>query len=115
MYRVTNRLVIFCLAVSLIAAGNAYAWGSKTLVTINDQEFTIEDFQHWWKYWNNNKPAALPENPESFIDFHLLAQQGFDMEYDMQPSFKHQLNVFLKVRTLMLLKSNEIDSKIKVS
>ncbi|MBU0481022.1 MAG: peptidyl-prolyl cis-trans isomerase [Proteobacteria bacterium] len=115
MRGVTGKILLFGLAALMLSVGDAYAWGSDKMVIVNDREYTIDDFQHWWLYWNNNKPAPLPQSPEGFVDFHLLAQQGEEMEYFRRPDFIRKVEIFLKFRTMMLLKSEEVDAKISVS
>ena len=48
----------------------AWPWGKTTLVTINHETFTTEDFRHWWKHWKE-KETPFPDSLEPFIEWHL--------------------------------------------
>ena len=102
----------FCLNV----ASDAYAWlwGAKELVSINDITYTDEDFKNWWHNYRE-QDMKLPATVDSFIDWHLLAAEAQSMELYNEPSFRHKVNVFLKVRAIMQLKYDEIDSKLQMN
>ncbi|MBU0673822.1 MAG: peptidyl-prolyl cis-trans isomerase [Proteobacteria bacterium] len=109
-------IILTCLAtVWLPDFANAAWWSSGPLITINSQDYTTDDFKSWWTYWNNGKDAPFPESLEDYLNFQLMVQQGRAMEYDKQPQYLRKLQVFLKVRSLMALKREEIDSKIDIS
>ena len=91
----------------------AWPWGKTTLVTINDETFTKEDFQHWWVNWKE-KDTPFPERPEPFIEWHLLVQEATSMELYQEPTYRQKVNTFLKARALMLLKNEAVDSKIRI-
>lgn len=113
MYRVVIRLVLIFLCLLGLSVGSANAW-DKTLVTINGVEYTDQDYRNWWRYWQDPGMEFF-ETPQEFIDFHLLAEQGRQMEYHLTPEFQRKVAVFLKVRALGRLKYEVADSKIKVS
>jgi hypothetical protein len=97
-----------------IAEAHAWSWGEKNLVTIDDKEFTSQDFRDWWQSWRE-KDMPLPKNLDPYIEWNLLAREAETMELYREPSFQRKINVFLKVRSLMLLKNDAIDSKIDIS
>ncbi len=92
----------------------AWPWGKTTLVTINHETFTTEDFQRWWEHWKE-KDTPFPEDPEPFIEWHLLVQEAESMELYQEPAYRRKLDTFVKVRALMMLKNEAIDSKIKIT
>ena len=95
----------------------AYAgwlWGKDILVTIDGKGYTTEDFKRWWENWRE-KGMDLPKSPRPFVDWILLAREAKRMHLDGDPSYKRKVFTFLKARSLMLLKRDEIDSKIHIS
>ncbi|HIJ77676.1 MAG: peptidylprolyl isomerase, partial [Desulfobulbaceae bacterium] len=84
------------------------------LVTLNGVEFTANDYKAWWKNWQE-EGDKLPATPDQFIEWQLMAQEALDMQFDQDPSYQKKLLVFLQVRSLMLLKNEEIDSKNVIS
>lgn len=115
MYRRMNRIVLLIVVVLLGLQVEAHAKSGKPLMTINGIEYTNEDFKNWWKHWNDKGDLKFPTTPSDFVDFQLMVQQGKEMDYDSQPSYLHKLEVFLKVRAMMALKYEEVDSKISVT
>ena len=89
-------------------------WWDHTLVSIDGVKHTTEDFKRWWKYWNDSE-MALPKTPEPYVDWLLLAREGERMRLSEDPSFQRATAVFLKVRSLLLLKKEEIDGKIEIT
>ncbi|OGQ99175.1 MAG: hypothetical protein A2521_08760 [Deltaproteobacteria bacterium RIFOXYD12_FULL_57_12] len=90
------------------------AIADKSLVTINGQNHTAEDFISWWQNWREPE-TTLPENPDDFIEWQLLVGEAKTMELFREPSFQHKVDIFLKSRTLLLLKNEVVDSRIKIS
>ncbi len=89
------------------------AAGNQPLVVINGQSYSRQDFEHWWNYYKD-KGMSLPAGPDKFINWQLLTQEAEHMELGALPEVKRPLEIFLKARTLMLLKYDEVDSKIKI-
>jgi len=50
-----------------------------------------------------------------FVEWSLLVREAERMELFSLPEYKHKIEVFLKARTLMALKHEEIDLKVSVS
>lgn len=100
----------------LAASGNVFAWtwGTEKLVTINDSNFTTDDFKNWWINWKE-KDTHFPESPDPFVDWHLLVQEAEKMELYNEPEYRHKIDVFLKARTLLLYKGDKVSSRIKIS
>lgn len=109
------RTLGLILALMLLATESplAWPWGPKTLVTINGENHTSEDFENWWANWKE-KDTPFPDTPEPFIEWHLLAQEAISMELFREPTYQHKVETFLKVRTLLILKNEAVDSKIKI-
>ena len=98
---------------SIPGASAAWLWGdANTVVTINDEAFSPDDFKHWWALWNEEK-NAVPEDPQQFIEWKLVAQEARIMELDQTPTFKRKINVFLKSRSRVQFKYDEVDSRIQ--
>ena len=115
------RIFIIAVCFTLIAGSScltppAYAWfwGEQPLVTVNGIEFTANDFKVWWQNWKD-KGDKLPGTPDQFVDWQLMAQEALAMQFDQEPSYLRKLQVFLQVRSLMIFKGEEIDSKNRIS
>jgi len=107
-------LSLILLAVCLPASAALAFWGDGDyLVEINDTKLTEEDYRHWWSEWQD-PGMAVHESLDDYIDFMLLSQEARDMQLTENPSYKQKLLVFLKVRALMQLKSEEIDAKKQI-
>ncbi len=92
----------------------AWSWGAPpTLVTINGTKYSAEDFKFWWQNWRE-KDMSFPKTPQVYIDWLLQANEAEKMELYREPSFRKKVSVFLAARTLMLLKQEEVDSKISI-
>lgn len=115
MHRITLTLILLCSLTFLpIDASAAWPFGDDPLVTIDGNEYAPEEFKRWWNFWKE-KDEALPETPEPYIDWLLLAREGERMELDEDPGFKRQTRIFLQARGLLKLKYEEVDSQIEVS
>lgn len=116
MYGTVNRIFLSFLLVFAVAfPAEALAKSAKRLLTINDSVYTSEDFQNWWRHWNDKNEQKFPDTPEQFIDFQIMVQQGREMGYDAKPEYLRKLAVFLQVQTMMALKYEEVDSKAQIS
>ncbi len=115
MFRII-KVFIVCLLVLLFRSEDlsaAWPWGdANTLVTINGEAYTPEDYKRWWGLWKEKKDA-VPEDPQSFIEWKLLAQEARSMELDQLPSYQRKVRVYLKSRGRMHLKYDEVDSQIQ--
>jgi len=98
---------------ALLPACPVQAWffGDDNLVSIDGTDYTTEDFKRWWGYWKD-EGSTLPETPDFYIDWLLLAREGRRMELDTDPGFKRGTDIFLMSRALLKLKYEEIDSQI---
>lgn len=112
-------ILLACLA--LLPAPSAGAWSfsdlfgsDDTLVVIDGAPHTTEDFKRWWGFWND-EGLDLPATPQVYIDWLLLAREGERMELAADPSFQRQSKVFLQSRTLLMLKYEDVDSRIEIS
>jgi len=114
MQRIASILILLtCLAV--LPAAPAAAWlFDDTLVSIDGNNYTVDDFKHWWKFWQEDD-QPLPKTPDPYIDWLLLSQEGARMDLANDPAFKRQTRVFLQSRTLLLLKNDAVNSQIEVT
>ena len=114
-----NQLIkITSLFISLILlstgqAGAGWPWQDNTLLTIDDEKYTVEDFRNWWSNWQEDD-QPLPDTPDPFVDWILQYREAERMRLFEDPYYQRKILTFLKARTLMLLKAEEIDSKIKI-
>lgn len=113
--RISKVILAILVAASFCMPPVVFAGSGKRLATINDVEYTNDDFKNWWKHWNTKNEEKFPASPDEFINFQLMVQQGLEMGYDTQPGFLRKLDVFLQVRALMSLKYEEVDSKAAVT
>jgi hypothetical protein len=116
MRRITPFLILLA-GILLFPAVPAQAWlfgSDDTLVTIDGTRYSKDDFKRWWQFWNDEK-RPLPPTPDPYVDFLLLSREARQMELDADPGFKRQVEVFVKSRALLMLKHEEVDSKIAVS
>ena len=110
-------VLVFSVCLFLYQQKEAAAafWSDSWLVSINGQEYTADEFNNWWSHWNDDKSKPVPDSPDEFIEHQLLIQQAVEMEYDQNPAYLNKLRVFLKFRSLMALRNEEINAKVKVS
>jgi hypothetical protein len=111
------RFLTLVFALVLVTSNTlpaAWLWGEKPLCTIGGESYTAQDFKQWWKYFRD-AGSRFPENPEAFIDWQLLVKEAKGMGLDQEPSFQHRIGLFLKARSLLLLKNEEIDAKLNLN
>ncbi|VAW36604.1 hypothetical protein MNBD_DELTA04-1099 [hydrothermal vent metagenome] len=117
MYKIIRPLtlaaILFFVCISPLRA-SWLPWSSSTLVTVNGTEYSADDFSNWWKNWRE-KGMSIPETPAPYVDWLLLYRQGEKMHLYNTPAYRMKVMVFLKARSLMMLKYDEVDSKIKIS
>jgi hypothetical protein len=116
MRRVTSILILL-LGTLILSPVSASAWlfsKDDTLVTIDAKRYSAADFKRWWQFWNDEK-LPLPDSPDVYIDWLLLAQEGERMELGSDLGFQRMTEVFVKSRALLMLKGDEINSRIVVT
>lgn len=93
---------------------NSFAWDlwgrSDPLVIVNGQDYRCQDYLNWWYEWKESDQA--PTSPDDYINWLLLADEAAQMQLQDKPSYQVKISTFLKVRSMMLLKKEEIDDKI---
>ena len=100
-----SLLVIFIVAPDF---SEAFFWDNDDVIAeINDIKLTDIDFKHWWNEWQEPQ-IPLPKTPDEFIDWILLSQEAEKMQLYENASFRKKVNVFMKVRSLMLIRQEEI-------
>lgn len=117
MRKITSPILytlILILLSSLPAQGAWWPWSPDTLVTIGDTKYSTEDFKVWWQNWQE-PDMKVPDDPQEFIDWMLLFDEAERMNLYESPIYRRKVITFLKTRTLMLLKAEEIDKKIRIS
>ncbi len=115
-FRFVMGVVALVLCLGVCCGGRVWAgwFGPDTLVTIDGKKYTTKDFENWWENWKE-KGMKVPEDPEPFIDWLLLVREAERMHLYEDPEFRHKIMTFLKVRGLLLLKRDEVDSKINIT
>jgi len=106
-------LSLFFLVLLRPADGLTFFWDNY-LVKIDNQKYTKEDFLKWWNFWKE-PGMKIPDTPDPFINWILLSREGEALALNEDPYYKHKMRVFLSVRSLLLLKNEEVDSKIEIS
>jgi hypothetical protein len=112
MSHAKSCLVLLCslLVFTLSVVDAAAFWGGDYLVQINGEDYTEQDYRHWWAEWQD-PGMAVHDSVDPYVDFMLLAGEAADMQLFDNPGYKKKLDVFLKVRALMQLKAEEIDAR----
>ncbi len=111
-------MIRFCLSFLLMilisTTNSALAWNlwgnSEPLLTINGQDYQCQEYLDWWHEWRDNDQP--PTSPDDYINWLLLADEAAQMQLQDQPSYQKKISTFLKVRSMMLLKKEEVDDKI---
>lgn len=92
---------------------SAFWFGQEPeILRLDDERFTVADYRNWYKHWQE-PDTSLPETPDDYIDWLLMAREAERMQLQDNPQYKHKIDVFLKFRTLMQLKSEEIDRRLQ--
>jgi len=105
--------LILLLSVSFVHAG-WLPWGNSALVSVDGQEYSGDDFRVWWENLRE-KDMVLPETPDPFVDWILMFREAERMQLYQDQEYRKKVLTFLKARTLILLKAEEVDSKISIS
>ncbi len=92
----------------------AWLWGSDTLVTIDGQRYSTDEFRSWWKNWRE-KDQPLPSTPQPFIDWIVEYREAERMKLYEDPLYRRKVMTFLKARALMMLKAEAVDSRITIN
>lgn len=106
--------LVFSAGLARERATAAWPWEETKLVTINGTDYSTEDFKHWWQIWRE-EATPLPESPNEFIEWHLMAQEATKMQLFLEPAYRSKVDIFLRVRSLMLLQDEEVNNKISIS
>lgn len=117
MHRVNP--IIFCNLLFLLLAahplyGGWFPWSTPTLLSIGKEDYISEDFKNWWENWRE-EDMQLPATPDPFVDWLLLFKEAERMRFYESGEYRKKVLTFLKARTLMQLKAEEIDRNIHIS
>lgn len=112
MSRLIWMFVFLLLWGGMNQEAHAWFWDDDVLVTINGSKYTEQDYRDWWRSWQEEN-MAVPDSTAEFINWQLLAQEGLRLQLDTEPSFRRKVETFVKVRSLMMLKNEEVDAKAK--
>ena len=107
-------LSMLLLLTLLCTAPTASAWNlwgnSEPLLTVNEQTYQCQDYLDWWREWREDDQP--PTSPDDYVNWLLLAGEAAQMQLQDQPSYQRKIATFLKVRSMMLFKKEEIDDKV---
>jgi parvulin-like peptidyl-prolyl isomerase len=96
------------------AHGGWFPWSEDILLQIDETTYSSDDFNSWWE--NYKEPEMQPlKSVEPFLEWMLLFKEAERMRLYEDPGYRKKLLTFLKARTLMMLKAEEIDGKINIS
>ena len=110
--------IFFLLCLSILFCGvpqEASAFwfsGGEPLLKINDVAYTSSDFRVWWREWRE-PGSKLPKDMTPFVEWMLLVQEARNMELGDNREYRRKVDIFLKSRSLMMLKHEEVDSHLK--
>lgn len=107
-------ITVFFFCTVLPAQSGWFSWGPPTLVTIGDDDYSTQNFKDWWANWQE-EGMQFPETPTAFVEWNLLFKEAEKMKLYEAPAYRYKTRTFLKARTLMRLKSEEVDQKIQVT
>jgi len=111
-----NKIVLSLLTVLVINcfSGSAVAWNlwgdNSPLLTVNGTSYQITDYINWWHEWRDTD--ELPQTADAYIDWLLLSAEAEQMQLQDKLHYQDKIATFLKVRSLMMLKKEEVDDKI---
>ena len=112
--RISSGLFIFLFLFLLLSQQARYARAEENpLVTIDGKPYLQGEILSWWDRWKD-EGQPFPETADSFVDWQLLRREADKMQLYREPSFQHKIDVFLKARTLLLLRNEEVDTKIHI-
>lgn len=95
-------------------SARAWFWDDPVVLTIDGEQFTSNDYRQWWELWRE-KGMSSPTSPDDFINWQLMVKEGRQMDLQSAPGYQRKVATFIKVRSLMMFKAEEIDDKIVIS
>lgn len=110
------RVLVLLLSVMTILAlplkGEAFWFDSDApLLKINDAKFDEADYRDWWREWRDPE-SRVHEDMTIFIEWQLEVYEAQSMELFENRSYKRKVEIFLKSRSLMLLRQEEVDGRM---
>ncbi len=109
-----NILLLLAVLTGSVTSARAWnLWGnSAPLLTVNGENYSCQDYRDWWREWRETD--QLPTSPDDYVNWLLLANEAAQMQLQDQPGYQKKITTFLKVRSMMLLKKEEIDDKVVI-
>ena len=108
-------LTSIILVLFLVIPGPCFSiFGGDYLVKINGVKYTEKDFKNWWFNWKDNNTKINNSTIQEFVNWILLSDEAEYMGLDQEPSYKRKVSVFLKVRSLLQLRYDEVLKRIKM-
>lgn len=109
-----TTILLACLTLLPAAPSEAWLFTDDTLVSIDGEKYSADDFKRWWKFWQEPE-QPLPKSPTPYIDWLLLSLEANRMGLFNDPGFQRQTRVFVQSRGLLMLKYEAVDSKIDIA
>ena len=100
---------VFCHAHAFFLSGKPY------LVSINGVKYYREDFKRWWRFWKDKNTKLTNSTLQDFIDWLLITDEAQRLGLEQEPSYIRKIKVFLKVRSILQLRHDEITKKLKMN
>ncbi len=104
-------LVLFFSGQTMQAQASWFATDGP-LLQIDDVSFNEADFKNWWQEWREPE-SLVPEDMTTFIDWQLQVREARKMELDESRTYKRKVEIFLKSRSLMMLRQEEIGGRMQ--
>jgi len=82
------------------------------LLKIDDVVLNEADFQNWWQEWREPE-SPVPDDMSIFIDWQLQVREARNMELGENLTYQRKVEIFLKSRSLMMLRQEEIDGRMQ--
>ncbi|MBN2808876.1 MAG: peptidyl-prolyl cis-trans isomerase [Deltaproteobacteria bacterium] len=112
-FKIVWLLLLMVLLYGLPLETQAFWFGAgEPLLKVNDSAYESSDFRIWWQEWREPE-SKLPKELTPFIEWVLLVQEARKMELEENREYRRKVEIFLKSRSLMMLKQEEVDNHLK--
>ncbi|MEW6426593.1 MAG: peptidyl-prolyl cis-trans isomerase [Thermodesulfobacteriota bacterium] len=112
-FRLCGLIFIAAIPWLVSTPAKANAEAGDVVIRLDDGGYTAADIASWWNYFRE-PGMEVPASADPYIDWLLLAREANSMQLYELESYRRKLETFLKVRAFLLLKQEEIDSRIDV-
>ncbi len=115
MKKIVNKIkIIFLILIEFFFISSYVLAKQNYLVIIGNEKYTAKDFKWWWEHWKNpGQPLIKTLDP--YIKWLLFLKEAKKMRLDEDPGYQRKLLIFRKVRDLLRLQYEEVESKINIT